>query len=114
MKDKLDGKIKAILFDLDGTLLDVDLDKFIPQYLKLLAQSVAHIINPKKFISKIMMASKAVEENNGTQTNDNVYTEICFNKRNGTHDIERTFLFIVPSFKINRICWTSLNTSSTF
>ena len=78
MKDKLDGRIKAILFDLDGTLLDVDLDKFIPQYLKLLAQSVAHIITPKKFISKIMMASKAVEENNGTHTNDNIYTEVCF------------------------------------
>ena len=78
MKDKLDGKIKAILFDLDGTLLDVDLDKFIPQYLNLLAQSVAHIITPKKFISKIMMASKAVEENNGTHINDDIYTKICF------------------------------------
>ncbi|TKJ23269.1 MAG: hypothetical protein CEE43_03815 [Promethearchaeota archaeon Loki_b32] len=78
MKDKIDGKIKAILFDLDGTLLDVNLDKFIPQYLNLLAQSVAHIITPKKFISKIMMASKAVEENNGTNTNDDIYTEICF------------------------------------
>ncbi len=78
MKDRLNGKIKAILFDLDGTLLDVDLDKFIPQYLNLLAQSVAHIIPPKKFISKILMASKAVEENNGKHTNDDVYTEVCF------------------------------------
>jgi FMN phosphatase YigB (HAD superfamily) len=78
MIDKLDGKIKAILFDLDGTLLDIDLDKFIPQYLNLLAQSVAHIIPPKKFISKILMASKAVEENNGKHTNDDVYTEVCF------------------------------------
>ena len=78
MKDKLDGKIKAILFDLDGTLLDVNLDKFVPQYLNLLAQCVAHIIPPKKFISKILKASKAVEENNGKNTNDDVYTEICF------------------------------------
>ena len=78
MKDKLNGKIKAILFDLDGTLLDVDLDKFIPQYLDLLAQSVAHIIPPKKFISKILIASKAVEENNDKHTNDDIYTEVCF------------------------------------
>jgi FMN phosphatase YigB (HAD superfamily) len=78
MKDKLDGKIKAILFDLDGTLLDVDLDKFVPQYLNLLSQCVAHIIPPKKFISKILEASKAVEENNGRITNDDIYTEICF------------------------------------
>ncbi|MFX0135679.1 MAG: HAD family hydrolase [Candidatus Hodarchaeota archaeon] len=78
MKDSFEGKIKAILFDLDGTLLDVDLDRFVPQYLNLLAQSVAHIIPPKKFISKILEASKAVEENNGRRTNDDVYTEICF------------------------------------
>ena len=78
MRQKLDSKIKAILFDLDGTLLDVDLDKFIPQYLNLLAQSVAHIISPKKFISKILMASKAIEENNGKHINDDVYADICF------------------------------------
>lgn len=78
MNDKLDGKIKAILFDLDGTLLDVDLDKFISQYLNLLAQSVAHIIPPKKFISKILKASKAVEENNGRKTNEDVYADLFF------------------------------------
>jgi FMN phosphatase YigB (HAD superfamily) len=78
MKDVLDGKIKAILFDLDGTLLDVDLDKFIPQYLNLLAQSVAHIIPPKKFISKILNVSKAVEENNGKKTNEDVFADLFF------------------------------------
>ena len=78
MKDTLDGKIKAILFDLDGTLLDIDLDKFVKQYLNLLAQSVAHIIPPKKFISKILKASKAVEENDGKRTNEEVYAEKFF------------------------------------
>jgi len=78
MKERLDGKIKAILFDLDGTLLDIDLDKFITQYLNLLAQSVAHLISPKKFIAKILKASKAVEENNGGKTNEDVYTDVFF------------------------------------
>ena len=78
MNDTLDGKIKAILFDLDGTLLDVDLDKFISQYLNLLAQSVAHIIPPKKFISKILKASKAIEENVQKKPNEEVYAEIFF------------------------------------
>ncbi|MFX1500026.1 MAG: HAD family hydrolase [Promethearchaeota archaeon] len=78
MKDKLNDKIKAIFFDLDGTLLDIDLDKFISQYLKLLAQSVAHIIPPERFISKTLMASKAIEENNGKYINDDIYTKICF------------------------------------
>jgi FMN phosphatase YigB (HAD superfamily) len=78
MKDRLDDKIKAILFDLDGTLIDVDLDKFISQYLKLLAQSVAHIIPPKKFISKILKASKAIEEHNGKMSNIEVYEKAFF------------------------------------
>jgi len=43
------GQLKAILFDLDGTLIDVDLNQFIPGYLKLLAKSVAHLIPLKRW-----------------------------------------------------------------
>ncbi|UCC18354.1 MAG: HAD family hydrolase [Promethearchaeota archaeon] len=78
MNGKLDGKIKAILFDLDCTLLDIDLDKFIPEYLKSLAQSVAHLIPPKKFISKILQASNAIEQNDGTISNLEVYEKVFF------------------------------------
>ncbi|MFW9970346.1 MAG: HAD family hydrolase [Candidatus Odinarchaeota archaeon] len=74
----LDGKIKAILFDLDGTLIDIDIDKFIPEYLNLLAQSVAHLVSPKKFITKILKASEAIEENNSGKTNEEVYYETFF------------------------------------
>lgn len=78
MRDKLNNKIKAILFDLDGTLLDVELDNFISQYLELLAQSIAHIVPPKKFISKIIKASKAIEENNRKHLNEDIYSKVCF------------------------------------
>ena len=78
MKDKLDGNIKVVLFDLDRTLLDIDLDKFISEYLKLLAQSVAHIVSPKKFIPKILEASKSVEESDGSLTNEEVYAKAFF------------------------------------
>lgn len=78
MTERLDD-IKAILFDLDKTLLEINLDEFIPQYLKLLAESVAHLnISPKKFISKILMASKAIERNNGHITNEEVYVNNFF------------------------------------
>ena len=78
MKESDDSQIKAILFDLDGTLLEIDLDLFISNYLKLLAQSVAHIISPKKFIAKILKASKAVEENDGRKTNIEIYLDAFF------------------------------------
>lgn len=92
MSNGLDEKIKAVLFDLDNTLLDVDLDNFVSQYLKLLAQSVAHIIPPKKFIPKILKASKAVEENNGHSTNEEVYAKAFFPLEGYTReDIEPFF-----------------------
>ncbi|MFX1316284.1 MAG: HAD family hydrolase [Promethearchaeota archaeon] len=78
MKERLDSQIKAILFDLDGTLLEINLDLFISNYLKLLAQSVSHIILPKKFIAKILKASKAVEENDGRRTNLEIYIDAFF------------------------------------
>ncbi len=78
MKESLDKNIKAILFDLDGTLLEINLDMFVSQYLRLLSQSVAHLISPKKFIAKILKASKAVEENDGCLTNEEVYENTFF------------------------------------
>ena len=78
MKDSLDENIKAILFDLDGTLLEIKLDKFISQYLNLLAQRVAHLVPPKKFISKILKALKVVEKNNGERSNEELYESVFF------------------------------------
>jgi len=78
LKNNPDCKFKAIFFDLDNTLLDIDLDKFIPQYLQLLAQSVAHIIPPQKFIPKILKASKAIEQNDGSVTNEELYEKTFF------------------------------------
>jgi HAD superfamily hydrolase (TIGR01549 family) len=70
--------IQAVLFDLDGTLIEVDLKKFIPGYLKLLSESISHLIPPKKVISKLLKASEAVNHNNGTQTNDSLFADVFF------------------------------------
>lgn len=78
MKERLDDKIKAILFDLDGTLLEVNLKKFIPEYLKLLASSVSHLVKQSKFISKLMIASQAIDKNNGNKTNEEIFAETFF------------------------------------
>jgi len=75
---KQNHTIKAVLFDLDGTLIDVDLKKFIPGYLKLLSESIAHLVPQKKVISKLLKASEAVNNNDGTQTNDSRFAEIFF------------------------------------
>jgi len=72
------GLLKAILFDLDGTLIDVDLSQFIPGYLKLLANSVAHLIPPKKMVPAIMKASEFVNLNDGKITNMEAFSNVFF------------------------------------
>ena len=78
MKKSLSGKIKAILFDLDGTLIEVNLKLFIPEYLKLLASKVSPLVRESKFISKLMIASEAVDKNDGSKTNEMIFAETFF------------------------------------
>lgn len=70
--------IKAVLLDLDGTLINIDLKSFIPDYLKLLSESVAHLISPRRVIFKLLKASEAVNNNDGSDTNENVYAKAFF------------------------------------
>ena len=70
--------IRAILFDLDGTLIDVDLNQFIPNYLKLLANSVAKLIPPKKMVPAIMKASEFVNRNDGKISNMEAFSKAFF------------------------------------
>jgi HAD superfamily hydrolase (TIGR01549 family) len=72
------GQLKAILFDLDGTLIDVDLKKFVPGYLKLFANSVAHLIPPKKIVSAILKVSEFINNNNGEIPNVEVFSNAFF------------------------------------
>ncbi|NVM46041.1 MAG: HAD family hydrolase [Candidatus Lokiarchaeota archaeon] len=72
------GQLKAILFDLDGTLIDVDLNQFVPGYLKLLAKNVAHLIPPKKMVPAILKASEFVNRNNGKISNEEVFLNAFF------------------------------------
>ena len=71
-------QLKAILFDLDGTLIDVDLSQFIPVYLKLFLNSVAHLIPPKKMVPAILKASEFVNSNDGKIPNEEVFLNAFF------------------------------------
>jgi HAD superfamily hydrolase (TIGR01549 family) len=71
-------KIEAILFDLDGTLIDVNLKKFVPGYVQLLAEYTKDYVSPNKLIPHVMKASNLLENNNGEQTNEAVFNEFFF------------------------------------
>jgi len=70
--------INAVLFDLDGTLIDINIDAFVKNYVLLLSNYVKDYVPPNKFIPRLMKVSKRVEENDGSDTNENVFADYFF------------------------------------
>lgn len=67
---------KTILFDLDGTLLPMDMDAFIQEYFKRLAIKVSpHGYDAKKMPTAIWSGVKAMIKNNGNCTNEEAFWE---------------------------------------
>lgn len=68
--------IKVILFDLDGTLLPMNTDAFVKNYLKELAPRVAHIMDPNHFIKALWAGTEAMIRNlEHDKTNEQVFEE---------------------------------------
>lgn len=77
--------IKAVLFDLDGTLLPMDQEQFIKAYFGGLARKLApHGYDPKALIPAIWTGTKAMVKNDGTKTNEAVFWD-CFAQLLGEH-----------------------------
>ncbi len=68
--------IKAVLFDLDGTLLPMDQEVFIKAYFKGLAKRMMpYGYDPEKLPKSIMEGTVCMIKNDGTKTNEEVFWE---------------------------------------
>lgn len=68
------NRIKAILFDLDGTLLPMQQDEFTTAYFDRLSKKFAPCgYEPKRLIEGVWQGTKAMVKNNGKQTNEQVF-----------------------------------------
>jgi HAD superfamily hydrolase (TIGR01549 family) len=68
--------LKAILFDLDGTLLDVDMDVFLQQYFKKLAVHCSPFMDPKAFVPHLLSSTQAMMiSRNPNKTNQEAFWE---------------------------------------
>jgi len=52
--------LKAILFDLDGTLINDSMATFLPPYFRALTKKVAHLVPPDKFIAQLQASTRAM------------------------------------------------------
>ena len=52
--------LQGILFDLDGTLLQVNMNRFIPTYVEGLAEVCADLAEPRRFTDVVLQATRAL------------------------------------------------------
>ncbi len=69
--------MKAVLFDLDGTLLDIDIDEFLGTYFNALGPVVVEVIggDPQSGIRAIMAATREMIASHPGRTNEEVFAE---------------------------------------
>lgn len=73
---------RAILFDLDGTLLDLDIDRFMPRYIEALTTELEPILKPDRFREALMAGTFAMIQNDGSTTNEDAFWT-TFEKKSG-------------------------------
>ena len=56
----MNKSIRAVLFDLDDTLLENNMDRFVKEYFDLLTPHMAHMVPPDKFMSALLNATFAM------------------------------------------------------
>lgn len=71
--------MKALLFDLDGTLLGMDIEVFLKQYLKLLSAQFVDLMEPRQFSTRLLDATQAmIDSQNPDKTNEEAFIDAFF------------------------------------
>ncbi|HHX94241.1 MAG TPA: HAD family hydrolase [Clostridia bacterium] len=66
--------VKVVLFDLDGTLVPIEVETFLKGYTKAIGIKIAHLMDPKTFIKHLLDATnKMIENKNAETTNEQVF-----------------------------------------
>lgn len=69
--------ITTVFFDLDGTLLPMDQEKFVKSYLGRMAKKMApHGYDPEMLVKSIWMGTGAMVKNDGSATNETVFWNV--------------------------------------
>lgn len=91
--------LKAVFFDLDGTLLPMDEQEFTKVYFDLISNKMKdYDYDKEKLISTIWSGTKKMYENNGAKTNEEVFWN-CFKDIYGIEKIKDKEVF--DSFYLN-------------
>ena len=86
----LDPQITTVLFDLDGTLLPMEVEHFTKTYFGLLAQKAApYGFAPEPLVAAVWKGTKAMVKNDGTMTNDRRFWDVFCQATGGEESLLR-------------------------
>lgn len=86
-------RIRAILFDLDDTLLENNMERFLKGYFGLLAPHMARLVSPDKFMPALLASTRVMVENaDPTVTNQQAFIADFFPR------VDRTIEEMMPAF----------------
>jgi len=72
---------RTFLFDLDGTLLTIELDKFLKLYFNALAEEFSYLTSSRdEFINILMSSTEKMIQNSGKASNQEVFMKNFFDK----------------------------------
>ena len=73
--------LKTILFDLDGTLLPIDTDRFVHEYMKELGGYAGHLVPPNQLAEQVMASTyQMIKNTDPAMTNAQVFAADFFSK----------------------------------
>ncbi len=107
--------IKAVLFDLDGTLLPMDQDLFIKKYLMSISSVLSYRgYNPAELADNIMRGTYSMVKNNGEKTNEQRFWDYFRSVYGDRADTDQAYFeqFYIEHFdKLSKYC--SPNTAAS-
>ncbi len=72
-------RLRALLLDLDDTLIDNPMDTFLPAYFQALKDFVGDVVPPKLFIAELLAATRCMTHNDGSgPSNEEVFAEAFY------------------------------------
>lgn len=100
-------QLKAILFDLDDTLLVTNMEQFIPKYLNALGNKLKVLMEPQKLVALILESTQAMIENqnpdllNAEVFYNHFYSKVTFSKVDFKALVEEFYEVDFPKLKIH-------------
>jgi HAD superfamily hydrolase (TIGR01549 family) len=68
-------RFRALLLDLDDTLIDNSVETFVPAYLRALEAFVVGVVPPGRIVEELLAATRAMNSNSGSESsNEEIFT----------------------------------------